>query len=333
MQPTLLDILRCPACLARLELEGGSTDGRAVREGALRCAGCGRAFPVEAGMPRLLDDTAPGIVEKRREIEGWVQKAKQEGWYEPEDDVDAALPFVTQLGWTDPIWLANEYSFARLLDFYVRPGMRVLELGAAKAWASQHLVARGCEYVATDILADPAIGIGRGEFYERRSGPFERVQADGERLPFADGSFDLTYCVATLHHALDLTAMVAEMSRVTRRGGTVAALNEGTRGIGVDPDAPNQEGEKALGINEHVHTPWAYMGSFLAAGLAVRRVIPSGGQFEAALRSRAGRLLLRVPRGETLSTLAVTTRADYAGISIFALKLGGPFLRRRRRPR
>ena len=63
--------------------------------------------------------------------------------------------------------------------------MRVLEVGAAKAWAAQHLVPLGVEYVATDILADPKIGLGRGAFYEARVGPFARVQADGEHLPFA----------------------------------------------------------------------------------------------------------------------------------------------------
>ncbi len=89
------------------------------------------------------------------------------------------------------------------------PGMRVLEVGAAKAWAAQHLVPRGVEYVATDILADPNIGLGRGAFFERRVGPFGRVQADGEHLPFADGAFDLAYCVAALHHALDLGRMVS----------------------------------------------------------------------------------------------------------------------------
>ena len=82
--------------------------------------------------------------------------------------------------------------------------MRVLEVGAAKGWAAQHLVPLGVEYVATDILADPKIGIGRAPSTRGASGRSRRVQADGEHLPFADGAFDLVYCVAALHHALDL---------------------------------------------------------------------------------------------------------------------------------
>ena len=76
----------------------------------------------------------------------------------------------------------------------------MLEVGAAKAWAARFWLERDCEFVATDILVDAKIGLGRGAFY----GDFGRVQADGENLPFADATFDVTYCVATLHHALDL---------------------------------------------------------------------------------------------------------------------------------
>src|SRR5262249_41037310 len=150
---------------------------------------------------------------------------------------------------------------------------RVLEIGAAKAWASRFWLERDCEYVATDILVDPKIGLGRGAFY----GDFGRVQADGENLPFADETFDIAYCVATLHHALDLGRMVRELAGVTKRGGVVAGLNEGTRGVGRNTENPDQAGEKALGINEHVHTPLGYVLAFARTGLVVRRLERSDG--------------------------------------------------------
>ena len=90
------------------------------------------------------------------------------------------------------------------------------------------------------------------------------MQADGEHLPFADDSFDLTYCVAALHHALDLSRMVGEMARVTRRGGMVCALNEGTRAVGASGENEDQSEEKELGINEHVHSLYAYLWALLA---------------------------------------------------------------------
>jgi SAM-dependent methyltransferase len=191
----------------------------------------------------------------------------------------------------------------------------VLEVGAAKAWASRFWLERGCEYVATDILVDPKIGLGRGAFY----GEFGRVQADGENLPFGDGTFDVTYCVATLHHALDLPKMVREMSRVTKPGGIVAGLNEGTRGVLRSADNPDQAGEKELGINEHVHTVWSYASTFARAGLVVRRMERSDGWPPVPY----GYFLSRVPKiGMTLGTLAHLSAGRYAGVSIYARKRG-----------
>ena len=306
MAVPLLEVLRCPVCHGELRADG---------DAALACGSCSRIFAVEDGIPRLLDDALPGIAAKRGEIEGWVAKARGEAWYEPEDEVDAALPYVCRdLGWDDSNWRANEHSFDTLLDRYVKPGMRVLEVGAAKCWGAQHLIPRGCEYVGTDILADPKIGLGRGAFYADRVGAFPRVQADAEHLPFADASFDLVYCVATLHHALDLPRMVRELARVTRRGGVVAGLNEGTRGLARSGENPAQQAEKELGINEHVHTVWAYVWAFLRAGIVIRRIDHAEGNFQ----TRVGWKFSQVPKiGTTLATLVEQNVRNYSGISIF----------------
>jgi len=301
----LLEILRCPFCRGELRADGDE----------LACSRCGRRFERgDDGIPLMLHRELPGAPKKLREAEGWLEKARAEGWYEPDDTVDAVLPFVNrELGWTDSNWLANGHSFQVLLDRYIRDlrGLRVLEVGAAKAWAGRFWLERDCDFVATDIVTDPNIGLARGAFY----GDFGRVQADGENLPFADETFDVTYCVATLHHALDLPRMVREMARVTRHGGIVAGLNEGTRGVGRSADNPEQEGEKALGINEHVHTVWSYAAAFARAGLVVRRMERSDGYPPVPF----GYFLARVPKvGMTLGTLAHLSAGRYAGVSIYA---------------
>jgi ubiquinone/menaquinone biosynthesis C-methylase UbiE/uncharacterized protein YbaR (Trm112 family) len=305
--------LRCPTCAGTL----------AEEEASLRCTRCGRAYPVEDGMPRMLDEQAPGAVEKRREAEGWATMARDQGWYEPDDEIDAVLPYVNRdLGWDDLTWRANEHSFGLLL-WLLQPGMRVLEVGAAKCWGAQHVIPRGCTYVATDILADPNIGLGRGVFYEERVGPFLRVQADGESLPFADESFDVTYCVATLHHALDLGAMVRELARVTRRGGHVLALNEGTRAVWRSGHAPDQVEERGYGINEHVHTLYAYLWAFARAGLVVTRVEQADG-YEELRGRRIGGKLLRIPLvGRSAATWFTQTCYGYQGVSLVARKPRG----------
>jgi ubiquinone/menaquinone biosynthesis C-methylase UbiE/uncharacterized protein YbaR (Trm112 family) len=308
VRSSLLEVLRCPVCSSELVLD---------RE-RLVCGACGGAFEVENGMPRMLDDRLPGIAEKRREIDAWPAKARAEGWYGEDDSTDLLLPAVP---WDDPTWSANEHSFGLLLRRYVRPGMRVLELGAARCWGALHMVPRGVDYVATDILDDPVIGLGRGAFYERHVGPFERVQADGENLPFSDGAFDLVYCVASLHHALDPRRMVREMARVAKRGGVVAALNEGTRAPGASAENPQQESEKAFGINEHVHTMWAYVGAFIGAGVAITRLEQAEG-YEEIARRRKLRHVLRVPLvGRTAATVLTQNLSEYSGITIVGRRL------------
>jgi SAM-dependent methyltransferase len=307
----LSGIVRCPVC--RGALEG---------EAALACAGCGRVYPVEDGIPHLLSLDLPGSEAKLRETRGWVALAQAEGWYEPDDEVDAHLPFLCRdLGWDDPNWLANERSFALLLG-RARPGMEVLEVGAAKCWGAAHLVPLGCAYVGSDILVDPKIGLGRGAFYASRVGPFARVQADAEYLPFADGSFDLTYCVATLHHALDLPRMVRELARVTRPGGLVAALNEGTRPVWRGQGNPVQEDEKAYGINEHVHTLLGYERAFRRAGLDLVAREHAHGLEELAGR-RVSRTLLRLPAGKRLALAWASGLRGYAGVTLIASKPAG----------
>jgi SAM-dependent methyltransferase len=300
---TLPPYVRCPACRGRLDE-------------TLACESCGRRYESADGIPRLLDPTAPGLDAKLRELEAWPVLAREQGWYETDDAIDAALPFLNRdLGWEDRAWGATEHGFGLLLERYVRPGTRVLEAGAAKSWASQHLVPLGCEYVACDLVVDPVIGLGRGTFFEGRVGPYLRIQADAERLPFADESFDLAFCVATLHHALDLGAMVRELARVTRRGGIVAALNEGTRAPYRSGANPEQEHEKELGINEHVHTMWAYLWAFARAGLRPLRLEYAEGPPELARRKIAGKLLRL---GELPATLWALNAYPYAGLSLFA---------------
>ncbi|HWB22686.1 MAG TPA: class I SAM-dependent methyltransferase [Gaiellaceae bacterium] len=295
--------VRCPSCRGELGAD-------------LTCLSCGRRFTANNGIVALLDLEAPGIDAKLREIAGWPELAREQGWYEADDRIDAVLPFLNrELGWENRSWGATEHGFQLLLDDYIQPGDRVLEIGAAKSWASQHLLPLGCEYVACDLVADPVIGLGRGAFFEQRVGPYLRIQADGERLPFADETFDVAFCVATLHHAIDLGSMVSELARVTRRGGVVAALNEGTRAPYRSGSNPEQEHEKELGINEHVHTVWAYLWAMQQAGLRLKRVEYAEGPGELATRNIAGKLLRL---GRRPATFWALNAYPYAGVSLYA---------------
>jgi ubiquinone/menaquinone biosynthesis C-methylase UbiE len=54
----------------------------------------------------------------------------------------------------------------------------------------------------------------------------EFVEGDGTALPFTDASFDLAGTHRTLHHVTRPDRVVAEMVRVTRRGGHVLVIDQ-----------------------------------------------------------------------------------------------------------
>ena len=57
------------------------------------------------------------------------------------------------------------------------------------------------------------------------------VEADGSRLPFADGAFDGLVCGYALRNFTDLAATLAESARVLRPGGRLAVLEVDTPSV------------------------------------------------------------------------------------------------------
>ncbi len=104
-------------------------------------------------------------------------------------------------------------AFARLGDV---AGLRALDFGCGHGMAAVVLARRGAAVTAFDLSP--------GYLHEARrralanGAQIELVQADGERLPFAAGSFDRVWGNAVLHH-LDLPVAARELHRVLRPGG------------------------------------------------------------------------------------------------------------------
>jgi SAM-dependent methyltransferase len=105
-----------------------------------------------------------------------------------------------------------EAVYARLADalLSVAPvdvaGARVLDVGAGTAVAGRAALARGAaSVVATDLAAQMLSG---------RPAGMPAVLADGVRLPFVDGAFDLVAAAFCLGHMSDPAAAVAEIRRV-----------------------------------------------------------------------------------------------------------------------
>ncbi len=114
---------------------------------------------------------------------------------------------------------------------------RALEIGAGTGYFSLNLLRDGTvrEAVATDI--SPGMLRSLESSAAQLGLEIETVACEAERLPFEDGSFDLVFGHAVLHHLPDLEASFSEFARVLAPGGVLAFCGE-----------PSLHGDRLAGI-------------------------------------------------------------------------------------
>jgi SAM-dependent methyltransferase len=101
----------------------------------------------------------------------------------------------------------------------VRSGQRVVDVGCGPGALTAELVARlGAASVAAVDPSEPFVAAARA-----RNPGVDVRQASAEMLPFADGTFDAALAQLVVHFMSDPVAGLAEMARVTRPGGVIAA--------------------------------------------------------------------------------------------------------------
>jgi SAM-dependent methyltransferase len=105
----------------------------------------------------------------------------------------------------------------------IAPGMRVLDVGAGTGNASIPAAHRGATVTASDLTPE-LLEIGRRRA-EGAGVELEWAEADAERLPFEDASFDVVISSIGAMFAPMHRAVADELVRVCRRGGTIGLLN------------------------------------------------------------------------------------------------------------
>ena len=95
--------------------------------------------------------------------------------------------------------------------------LRALDVGCGGGLLAEEFVRLGCQVTGID----PSVpSIVTAEAHASQAGLAIDYQVGvGERLPFADASFDLVYCCDVLEHVSDLEQVIAETARVLKPGG------------------------------------------------------------------------------------------------------------------
>jgi SAM-dependent methyltransferase len=125
----------------------------------------------------------------------------------------------------DRYWKSNEWAAVRKF-LGTGPG-DALDAGAGRGIASYALAKDG--FKVTALEPDPSDLVGSGAIRSLARDaklPITVEENLSERLPFDDGSFDVIFARAVLHHIADLPAAMREFHRVLRPGGVFIAARE-----------------------------------------------------------------------------------------------------------
>jgi SAM-dependent methyltransferase len=131
----------------------------------------------------------------------------------------ATLKHLRERWWND--------DFTEFLAETLRPraGNRILDVGCGEGTGEisiGRLHVSQLQLVGIDLVVDKAIAARRTTAGHNMRAKF--AAGDACRLPFKDGVFDSTYCVAVLQHIRDVEAAAAEFARVTAAAGRVVAV-------------------------------------------------------------------------------------------------------------
>lgn len=106
-----------------------------------------------------------------------------------------------------------------LKTFLPQPG-RVLDIGAGRGIAAYAFAKEGWQVDALEPDKSNVVGAGAIRLLAHSSALDIKVeQTWGEKLPYADATFDLVFGRQVLHHARDLAALCKEAARVLKPNG------------------------------------------------------------------------------------------------------------------
>jgi SAM-dependent methyltransferase len=123
--------------------------------------------------------------------------------------------------WNEPLH-SPDGRFARLFDYPAFRGKRVLEVGCGMGCMAMNWAQQGALVTAVDLNPVAAAQTRRRFELFGLTGDIQEV--DGERLPFADATFDYVYSWGVLHHTPGTKSAIDELHRVLKPGGRAGVM-------------------------------------------------------------------------------------------------------------
>ena len=148
---------------------------------------------------------------------------------------------------------------------------RVLEVACGPGFLALAFAARCREAVGLD-LTDAPLAIAEKNRRERGLANARFQRGDADRLPFAEGEFDVVVCRFAFHHFEEPGRVLREMARVCRPLGKVAVEDL----VSSEHCARGAYQNRFERLRDHSHTralaPSELLGLFTAAGLELERL-------------------------------------------------------------
>jgi ubiquinone/menaquinone biosynthesis C-methylase UbiE len=160
-----------------------------------------------------------------------------------------------------------------ILDFAVavtfldlKPGERVLDLGAGPCWVSEWLQRLNVETVSVDIAVE-MLRVGR----DRLPGKPLVAAGDLEHLPIRSATFDKAVCLNAFHHVPDMPRGLAEIHRVLKPGGRIVFSEPGRGHAGA---STSTRAVDQFGVTEQDILVAEFLDSCREAGFSRARIKP-----------------------------------------------------------
>ncbi|ASK65733.1 SAM-dependent methyltransferase [Brachybacterium avium] len=129
-------------------------------------------------------------------------------------------------------------SAAHLLP-HLRTGQRLLDVGSGAGTITAGLARSvGPENLTALEVSEQAAALTRSELEHQGIRDAQVVVGDAQELPFPAESFDVVHAHQVLQHLPEPVTALAELRRVTRPGGIVAARDSDYEGFRWFPEAP-----------------------------------------------------------------------------------------------